>query len=332
MGTKSKKVPVILTSLSKIFYTYLSFTLASPSVISNRDRAIISTSKSAPICPTLAIPSGILHSICLKDRKIISSPSFPFSILKILALQRRSNFYRIEINHLCVNPFQLFLSFIFYLKCVSINFIIKFLYLEIVANYRILLPVIMTSQILRKWFIDLEYKQVLENRIKLGNWRVICNNSIPVEVVRIIYAGYECRLPDGNITIVNPDKCEVKDADDEEYQQVVSSWLFDQEKLLQEKAVAAATHQSRLLIQKQCLHDTTHTYDVVRAAGCDISDTSCLSCGTVLRRSWSTAYDKDPDDHISDWEWFVKEHQRLYNQSPNIESYHIVDSIEEFCG
>ena len=189
----------------------------------------------------------------------------------------------------------------------------------------------MTSQMLRKWFIDLEYKQDLESRIKLGNWRVICNNSIPVEVVRIIYAGYECRLPDGNFTIASPDKCEVKDADEEEYQQIVSSWLLDQEKIRQEKAVAAAMHQSRLLIQNQCLHDATHTYDVARAAGCDISDTSCLSCGKVLRRSWSTAYDKDPDDHISDWEWFVKEHHRLYNQLPNMESYHIVDSIEEFC-
>lgn len=81
-------------------------------------------------------------------------------------------------------------------------------------------------------------------------------------------------------------------------------------------------------LQVSCVHENTQEVEVARVPGCDINDTNCITCGKILRRSWCTASDNDPDDHISDWNWWVREYNQRYHETPKASSYRVVDRID----
>lgn len=180
---------------------------------------------------------------------------------------------------------------------------------------------------LRKWWNDSEYQDSLTSRADAGSWFVVAGN-IPGRVVKIVYAGYKIQLPDDSTLIVNPDKQTVIEVPEEEYLTHVAAWnvMKAEEQRLREQVESEL--QAFLLKQSHCLHESSESYISAAAAGCDIYDTVCNVCEKVLRRSWATASDKDPDDHISDWQWWVRECQRLYKKAPTTTTgYKIVESI-----
>jgi hypothetical protein len=181
-----------------------------------------------------------------------------------------------------------------------------------------------------RWFNDEHYKAQLMTRVGTGSWYVVADN-LPGLVVNVVYSGYKIQLPDGSTTIVNPDKLgeKLRDVTPEEYPQHVAAW--NEVVAAREREAEAARQAIAALAAKQaaCLHPETVSYYSCRAAGCDIEDTYCKVCDKVLRRSWSTASDRDPDDHVSDWAWWVRKHERLYQQTPTRANYVIVESIDD---
>ena len=81
--------------------------------------------------------------------------------------------------------------------------------------------------------------------------------------------------------------------------------------------------------RRSCLHESTVIEEVTRVTGCKIDDTRCVACKKVLCRTWSTAYETDPKDHISDWSWYQRECALLYeNFVPDIKNYVIVEKVD----
>jgi hypothetical protein len=183
----------------------------------------------------------------------------------------------------------------------------------------------------RPWWNDEQLKSQLNSRIIDGNWFVRTPRSVG-KVIQIIYAGYKIELPDNRVENINPEQCQVDDITPEEFKEQSAIWSIrnneEQVKAAEMKANMLAHEQAIELKQSTCLHSATEEKEVLRGAGCDVSDTNCSVCLKVLRRSWSTAYDRDPKDHVSDWAWWLREHRRLYGtQAPNMTDYEIVDKI-----
>ena len=184
----------------------------------------------------------------------------------------------------------------------------------------------------RRWWNDESLKVGLMAKIESNEgWHVLIYGTVPARVIKIIYAGYKVLLPDNTECIVNPESNSIVDISSHNYGQQVPIWCEEQRLLkLQNDEREAFALAARLAFeerQRTCLHQSTQTTEVARAAGCDINDTACCECGKILRRSWSTAYERDPDDHISDWEWWVRECMKLYQQEPKQSNYHIVEKI-----
>ena len=186
--------------------------------------------------------------------------------------------------------------------------------------------------IMRRWWYDETYKRELIAKVESKDWRIAMQKSIPAQVIKIVYAGYKIKLPDETEMIVNPDTVSFETVSYHDYAMMAKPWMEEQEKLnskkLVENALQSEMKRSLELFQSNCLHCVTSNVEVMRTSGCDIDDTQCNVCQKVLRRSWSTYSDKDPDDHVSDWEWWCREHQRLYNQVPLLANYKIVEKIE----
>jgi len=180
----------------------------------------------------------------------------------------------------------------------------------------------------KRWWNDQAHKSELTARAEAGDWHVVADD-VPGQVIKIVYAGYKIKIPDGAEVIINPDTLgeKLRDVTIEEYPEFVAVWLAKDAKRIEGVKAAEAAHVAKLVQQSGCLHPSCQTRTVVKAAGCDIDDTCCNACGKILRRSWSTASDRDPDDHVSDWNWWVREYNRLYNQTPNATDYKIVETI-----
>lgn len=118
-------------------------------------------------------------------------------------------------------------------------------------------------------------------------------------------AGYCILLPDGDMITVNPDKTDVLDVSCtcNDYAVLAEEWRarrIETQRLQEEEL---ARHLALFEKQRVCLHQDYTTTKIIEAAGCDIYDTVCTACDKILRRSWSTAYDTDPNDCIGDWCW-----------------------------
>lgn len=180
------------------------------------------------------------------------------------------------------------------------------------------------------WWNNEQYKEELTAKADAGAWFVVAD-EVPGRVIRVVYAGYKIKLPDDSEVIVSPDTLgdKLKEVTVEQYPEFVASWQTREDARLQQIRNVETARLAKLEQQRACQHPRAETYTVVEAAGCDIHDTYCLSCDKILRRSWSTAYDRDPDDHVSDWDWWVREHTRLYKQAPNRVGYNVVDEIAD---
>lgn len=180
----------------------------------------------------------------------------------------------------------------------------------------------------RRWWNDADYQASLTSRADAGSWFVVAG-GVPGKVIKIVYGGYKIQLPDDSTLIVSPDiyKDTLVDVRIEDYPSHVEAWNAVKAEEKRQRDQAAAERLAFLHKQSLCLHESTESYISAAAAGCDIHDTVCLSCEKMLRRSWATASDRDPDDHVSDWDWWVREYQRLYKQVPSPVDYKIVDTI-----
>ena len=180
------------------------------------------------------------------------------------------------------------------------------------------------------WWNDETYKAQLTVRADSGSWHVVAD-GVPGRVIKIVYAGYKIQLPNNSEVIVNPDFLgdALKDVSVDDYPVYVSAWQAKEDERLKGIRDAETARLAKLEEQRQCLHPSCVTYTVVKAAGCDIDDTYCDVCDKIMRRSWSTASDRDPDDHISDWAWWEREYQRLYQATPNRADYKVVETMED---
>lgn len=185
----------------------------------------------------------------------------------------------------------------------------------------------------RRWIEDERYRAELEAKIATGKFFISTySDCLPGRVIRVIYAGYKMLSPDNQEQTVNLiQDTTVREINEEEYQQLVINWQKAKDKaevLAREKTEA---REKYLTMQKNCLHESIERIQVVKVAGCDIYDTICKGCGKALQRSWSTAYDSDPKDHITDWNWYVRYCAQNYNPSfhPKMEDYEIVECISE---
>ena len=182
----------------------------------------------------------------------------------------------------------------------------------------------------RRWWFDEEYKAELTSKAETGHWYVVAGD-IPGRVCAIVYAGYKITTPDGKQIIVSPDiyKETLREVTHEEYVVSETAWQQRMAEKQRQIELCEAARLAHLQIQAQCLHERSDSRIVAAAAGCDIYDTMCQDCGKVLRRSWSTAYDRDPNDQVSDWDWWVREYKKLYKQIPNQADYSLVESIQD---
>jgi hypothetical protein len=164
----------------------------------------------------------------------------------------------------------------------------------------------------RIWFNDENYKSQLDLRVATGefftSWED-CEGTASGLVTKIIYAGYKVKLPGGSEIIVNPNKTAYQSASNdevtkEEYESIAAAWIIrndeKQRVRLELEREKSEREAQRLAKQMACKHEIKDLKDekVGGAAGCDIYEVSCLACCKVLKRSWATAYDKDPDDHV----------------------------------
>ena len=181
----------------------------------------------------------------------------------------------------------------------------------------------------RQWWDDNTYRIQLEQKVESGAW-YISAESVVGRVIKVIYAGYKVELPDNSVTIVKPDQCGdcLKDITIEEYHNLVKAWNDLNTERLNRIADFEKFRLDKLGQQNSCQHQDSKNYLSASAAGCDIYDTVCSICNKVLRRSWSTAYDRDPKDHISDLDWWRREHMRLFQQDPLPTDYIVVDRLE----
>ncbi len=184
---------------------------------------------------------------------------------------------------------------------------------------------------LRPWWDDENLKQELITRVNSTEWHVKFSDGTPGRVILICWGGYKVQLPDGTTRLTNPNLCEVVDISDDNYTQLVDLWQAKQIQLTQEKAERAAKLEAERvaleLFQSNCLHESSTETEVMRHPACDITDTTCNTCNKLLRKSWSTNNDSDPNDHVSDWEWWCREHQKRYGSLPKRSNYDVVKVI-----
>lgn len=179
----------------------------------------------------------------------------------------------------------------------------------------------------RRWWNDEQHRAELEAKVGTGSWRVVANKRIPGRVIKIIYAGYKIALPDDTEQTVNPDTMEVIDAEGEAYDAAVLTWQASKDEVLRQKAEQKAAEEAKIALQNSCLHTSSTHQLTAAAAGCDVYETTCDTCQRCLRRSWSTAYDNDPDDHVADWDWWCREYNKLYGSQPNRANYVIDENM-----
>eukprot|EP01039_Chlorochromonas_danica_P012852 gene12852-14805_t len=191
----------------------------------------------------------------------------------------------------------------------------------------------------RPWWNDAALKEELTQRADSGRWYVIArptpSSVLPARVVRVIYAGYKVVSPDGIESNVNPEKplteivlSEGEDINDHpEYQAALKE--YEEEQRVKKQAADEDRRQKEELLEQQrtCLHSDSPSglvEEVARGAGCDVYYYSCPRCLKHLRTSYATAYDRDPDDEITDWDWWVRFFQKQYNGTPRRENYRII--------
>lgn len=177
----------------------------------------------------------------------------------------------------------------------------------------------------RSWWEDETTNAQLNERVAAG-WFVVNKKSpepVPGKVVKICYAGLKVAWEDKTLSIILPDNA--VDLTAEEFEEAARNFHERAARLAAEQKAAREAEEARP--KRKCDHPSSTTEETARAAGCDIYDTTCTVCGQLLRTSWSTAYDKDPDDLITDWDWWVAEYRRLYNQTPNRADY----KVQEKC-
>ena len=182
-----------------------------------------------------------------------------------------------------------------------------------------------------RWWNDADYKAELEAKVATDQWLIkVLPGNDPAKVIKVVYGGYKVTFPNGVTQIVNPDKATVEDIDQNQYDEL--KILFDQklEEAAKRQQAIEDAKAAVILKQKSCPHANTKTEITMAAAGCDIYDTWCLDCNKELRRSWSTGYDRDPDDEVSDWDWWCREHTTLYGKAPNRSDYKIVEDIGSY--
>eukprot|EP01031_Cornospumella_fuschlensis_P047170 gene47170-57771_t len=178
----------------------------------------------------------------------------------------------------------------------------------------------------RPWWDNEVYKNELMARVSCNNWYVVDKTRrIAGKVMMICYSGYKVQFLT-NAEVLNPD--------------VLTDITAEECSELQRLERAHAEEQARIAEETKnmkkfdiffdlCPHERVKEEQTCRAAGCDIYDTTCLRCEKLLRRSWSTAYDRDPDDLITDWKWYVEYYKKKYNQTdpPRRENYNIQESV-----
>jgi hypothetical protein len=188
----------------------------------------------------------------------------------------------------------------------------------------------------RPWWDDENYQAKLNEKIATGQWYVSARGGRTCgKVIKIAYNGYKIELPDASTVIIHPIKDRVKDLNEEQYQKALKVYEDFQEQERQRIQSIRDAEEALRKKQAECLHEDTNESCVIKAAGCDVDDTVCNTCGKVLRRSWSTAYDRDPDDAISDWNWWVRTCVRLYGKEPRREDYNVCEDIQvasSLCG
>lgn len=168
----------------------------------------------------------------------------------------------------------------------------------------------------RPWFDDIAHRVELMARIS-STWYVVDATGRTGKVTDLWYKGYLVDHEDGTTSILHPDL--LTDLTTEEY---------TQRRVVSTPARVVVPVVSVATVGSPCFHKDTKTETVIRAAGCDIDDTTCVACHQLLRRQWSTAYDRDPDDHISDWPWFVRYCKKEYKGwEPSRTDYVVVDRI-----
>jgi hypothetical protein len=181
----------------------------------------------------------------------------------------------------------------------------------------------------RPWWDDVHYREILSNRVASTDWYVVFNDGTPGKVVLVCWGGYKIQLPDGATRLTNPN--DVSDILHDNYAELADVWNAKQSQL----ALAKAEQESKVeadkialeLIQTNCLHEITTEIEVQKHPACDVMDTTCNTCGKLLRKSWATNNDRDPNDHISDWNWWCREYQKRYGSLPNHADYDVVTVI-----
>jgi hypothetical protein len=156
---------------------------------------------------------------------------------------------------------------------------------------------------------------------------------LPGQVIRIVYAGYKILAPDGTESILNPDNSTFEEiilntgediANHAEYHTAVTRFQQQLDELRQMEQKKIQQEQERKALQSQCLHRGDLVEEETRSPGCDVYEAHCAICGKFLRRSLSTNADRDPDDDIGDWDWWVYYYQKKYNATPDRKDYCLV--------
>lgn len=183
-------------------------------------------------------------------------------------------------------------------------------------------------------------KEELTQRANSGRWYVIArptpsSTPLPARVLRVIFAGYKVVSPDGVESNVNPEKPlteivlnEGEDINDHpEYQAALKEYEAEQRAKKMAADEARRQEEEVLELQRSCPHSDSPSGLIEECgggAGCDVYTYSCSRCKKHLRTSYSTAYDRDPDDEIFDWNWWVRYYQKQYNGTPRREDYRIM--------
>ena len=186
----------------------------------------------------------------------------------------------------------------------------------------------------RRWWNDDDYRQELSQRAATGNWFIRQNETgIVGRVTAIIYCGYKVQIPSGSLVNVDLTTYTVSEISADEYNEKIVEWVAREESIrLHELSMSAHVEEPRAAqiyehaAASSCLHLSVISSTIIRVAGCDIEDTVCSDCHRILRRSWSTAYDRDPPDHISDWNWYLRK-CASNNFIPHESDYNIVEYI-----
>lgn len=185
----------------------------------------------------------------------------------------------------------------------------------------------------RRWWTDEVYRQELQTKIDVG-WYIRIEGSQTVgQVCNVIHAGLKVRLPDGTYSNIVPESPDTENISMEQYETYAAAWShqrqLDHAAKLQQAENERVFQATKRALQQSCQHVAVSVTRVVKVAGCDIDDTTCNECHKILRRSYSTASDRDPDDYISDWRWWLRTYAATSgtSQLPQEKDYRIVDEV-----